>query len=280
MADEQDWALYTDQAYVADTDTLLARTAAGAGVEIPGAAFVKKDGSGNVSVPASILTINGGKGLLQHDVTNMYVRPTNSGSSLFLGAANANIVYIASGGMAPFSDNAFILGSSVQRWSVVYSATGTINTSDEREKDWRGKLVDAELRAARRIASEIGIYRWLHAIEEKGDDARYHFGVRAQRVWAIMADEGLVDPIDQNGRPGTTPYAFLCFDEWDAIPARPAIAEVRGDKGEITIPAMPAYPGQESGNRFGLRVDQLALFLLAAQEQRLAALEAATGASA
>ena len=46
------------------------------------------------------------------------------------------------------------------------------------------------------------------------------------------------------GRPtGACSYAFLCFDQFD------------------------------EGDRYSIRVDQLALFLLAAQEQRLAALE-------
>src|SRR3546814_17947156 len=30
-----------------------------------------------------------------------------------------------------------------------------------------------------------------------------------------MAKHGLVDPISEDGRPGKTRYAFLCFDEWE-----------------------------------------------------------------
>lgn len=47
MAVEQDWAAYADQAYLNDTDTLLARTAVGAGVEVPATAFAKKSSSGH-----------------------------------------------------------------------------------------------------------------------------------------------------------------------------------------------------------------------------------------
>ena len=90
-----------------------------------------------------------------------------------------------------------------------------------------------------------------------------------------MADEGLVDPISDDGLPGSTPYAFLCFDQWDAEPGRPAVEEVLDDDGNVITAAWPAQPGIEAGNRFGLRVDQLALFLIAAQEARIAALEAA-----
>src|SRR3546814_7183771 len=50
----------------------------------------------------------------------------------------------------------------------------------------------AELAAAARIARELGFYCWNDAIAAKGaDGARRHFGVRAQAVWAIMAEEGL-----------------------------------------------------------------------------------------
>ena len=77
-------------------------------------------------------------------------------------------------------------------------------------------MSEAELRAAQRLLSEIGIFQWTEAITAKGvDGARLHVGVRAQRVWAIMAEEGLVAPIGENGRPsGPCPYAFLCYDEW------------------------------------------------------------------
>lgn len=192
--------------------------------------------------------------LTAYDACDTHVFTTTSGAVKLL-SSSANF--------RPGGDNSQALGWSGFRWSTVFAATGTINTSDAREKEWRGGLTDAELRAARRIAAELGFYRWLDAIAEKGDEARYHFGVRAQQVWSIMADEGLVDPIGEDGLPGSTPYAFLCFDAWEEAPA------VIGADDEVMQEAVAA------GNRFGLRPDQLVLFLIAAQEQRLAALEAA-----
>jgi len=157
----------------------------------------------------------------------------------------------AGGAGRPGADNAYSLGTAAHRIATVFAGTGTINTSDSRDKAWRGAMAPAELRAAIRIAAELGFYQWHDAIAEKGPDgARQHFGVRAQQVWTIMADEGLVDPLGDDGRPGRTPYAFLCWDEW------------RTDGGA-------AY------SRFGLRSDQLALFIMAALAQRLAALEVA-----
>jgi hypothetical protein len=165
------------------------------------------------------------------------------------------------------TDNNQTLGGAAKRWSVVYAGTGTINTSDGREKSAKRALPAAELAAAKRIAGTIGIFQFLDAIAEKGEEgARLHVGVIAQDVWAIMADEGLIDPIAEGVRPDSH-YAFLCYDEWDAVAA---VEEVCDEEGNVVTPAQAAQP---SGNRFGVRPDQLALFLIAAQEARLAALE-------
>lgn len=169
------------------------------------------------------------------------LRPNSAGAA---GVLSDMLVIRNDASVRPGQDNSQTFGFTGARWSTIYAATGTINTSDAREKMWRGAANEAELRAARRIAGELGFYQWKDAIAAKGaGSARYHFGVRAQAVWTIMADEGLIDPVDAGGHPGATPYAFLCWDAWDG------------------------------GDRFGVRPDQLALFLIAAQERRLAALE-------
>lgn len=231
---------------------------------------------------------------------------------------------LAASAVRPIGDNAVYFGAASLRWKEIYAAVGTINTSDEREKKWRGKPNAAEMRAARRIIDELGFYQWLDAIhgregsehlgnldaaKGKGKNARLHFGARAQQVWAIMADEKLVDPIDKHGRPGKTPYAFLCFDEWDEQteevteerevkrlvhferpgkiidPAtkRPVLLKVSEQAPVIErVPTGEIRVLRKAGDRFGLRLDQLALFLIAGQaarqdelEARLAKLEAA-----
>lgn len=205
-----------------------------------------------------------------------------------------------SGNVRPGADNGQSLGDGSFRWSVVYAGTGTINTSDEREKHWRGELNAAELRAAKRIIGELGIYQWNDAVAEKGEDgARLHFGVRAQRAFAIMEDEGL-----DWGR-----YAWCCYNQWDeqtepvmaevAVPktrkvtqpsslidpamGQPAMVEVDEAYEETEMqPTGEARVTLEAGDRYGVRPDQLAFWLIAAQaaiqadlEARLAALEAA-----
>ena len=165
-------------------------------------------------------------------------------------ALSPRLVVQATGVVRPGADNIQNLAAASFRWANSYFGASPTVTSDMREKTWHGGASAAELRAAGRIVAELGFYQWNDAIAEKGaDGARRHFGVRAQAVWDIMADEALIDPIDADGRPGATPYAFLCWDEW----------ETEG----------------ETRTRFGIRPDQLALFLIAGQAARIAALEAA-----
>lgn len=202
------------------------------------------------------------------------------------------------------SDNSQSLGWGGNRWSVVYAATGMINTSDETEKVWRGAPTDEELAAAREIIDELGFFQWKQAIDEKGEDARIHFGVRAQQVWRIMAAHNLVDPISDDAKPGKTPYAFLCWDGWEEqvedvyeyqdvtvtrkVPTKVGTGLVdaegkpvmRDDEVDREYTVRQFLPNGEkklvraAGHRYGVRADQLTLFLIAAQEARLKKLEA------
>lgn len=230
------------------------------------------------------------------------IRFFNGGGFGFETSGTERVRIEAGGTLRPSADNSYSLGSASFRWSVVYAGTGTINTSDEREKAWRGDLTDDEYTAGLRVIDELGFFQWNDAVAEKGaDGARIHFGVRAQRVWGIFADAGLVEPLSR-GKPGATPYAFLCYDEWGAVqepviergtrPAEIPTGEIyksgkrKGEpKTETVDEPYERYTGKlrtvlKAGDRFGIRPDQLCLFLLAVQgrrqteiEKRLAALE-------
>lgn len=58
----------------------------------------------------------------------------------------------------PGADNAYTLGESSFRWSTVYAATGTINTSDARDKTVTGTLADV----ASRIVDAVSpvLFKW------------------------------------------------------------------------------------------------------------------------
>lgn len=163
------------------------------------------------------------------------------------------------GVVAPGMDNAQDFGAPALRWGQIYAANGSINTSDAREKTGPRDLTESELAAAADIARLPCIFRWLHAIEEKGEDARLHCGPTVQAVIATMQSHGLA-PFR---------YGFVCHDEWEET------AEQR-DPG--TDEVMQEY--RPAGDRYSLRPSELAHFIMrgvvARQddlERRLAALE-------
>lgn len=251
------------------------------------------DTANNISTNGAILQINAAKWLAQHDGTNAYVR-ANTGN-MYMGAGGANIVVLSTTALSPVVDNSVSLGGSANRYTTVYAVTGSINTSDERYKNWRGDLSETELKAAKLISNEIGVYQWLDAVEEKGENARLHIGVRAQRVFKILEECGL----------DWRRYAWCCYDKWEdefepifeyttkyrTIPfekeVESSIVDVEGNNIKKTEIVEEQVEYQEmvdtgekrlvrpAGDRYGVRPDQLAMFLIAAQEQRLAALEAA-----
>ena len=141
----------------------------------------------------------------------------------------------------PSPDNTLGLGVSSFRWTTVYATTALINTSDATTKQWLGDFNDTEMAVASDIFAEIGSYKFLDAMEEKGDKARTHVGVRAQNIEQVFAKRGL------NG----FDYGLLCFDKWEDN----------------------AIEGAKAGQRYGIRSDELQYFLIAALEKRLTALE-------
>jgi hypothetical protein len=152
------------------------------------------------------------------------------------------MVINSTGVVRPGGDNTQTLGAAAKRWSVVYAGTGTINTSDEREKQQISALDDAERRVAVALKGLVKKYKYNDAVAIKGPDARIHVGVIAQEVVAAFAAEGL----------DATRYALLCHDTWEAEPEELAF------EGNATI------PGREAGERYGVRYDELLAFMIAA----------------
>jgi len=173
-----------------------------------------------------------------------------SGSNAYFGESSAYAVIggvsgvvIASGGTFPgtgryvgdavswraWTDNSYSLGTSVQRWTVVYAVTGTINTSDATEKQQVRELSESERLVAQRVKKLIRAFKWNDAVATKGDGARTHFGVMAQDVQAAFAAEGL----------DASQYGLFCSDTWTTLDGT-------------------------SQTRLGVRYDELLAFVIAA----------------
>lgn len=137
--------------------------------------------------------------------------PSTNQLSVYDYIAGANKLVFTSGGdtshggvFKPLSDNVSSLGSGANRWSVVYAATGVINTSDARYKQDVRDVTEAEKAVAVAIKSKIKAFRFKDAVAQKGDAARFHIGVIAQEVAQAFTDNGL-DP---------NKYAMFCNDTW------------------------------------------------------------------
>lgn len=169
------------------------------------------------------------------------------------GAGNVLRWQIRSAGhFLPGSDNAYTVGAAGARPSVLWAATGTISTSDAREKTPVRALDANELAAAAALVKEIGAYKWLASVACKGGEARDHIGMTVQRAIEIMESHGL-EPFS---------YGFICFDEW-------------GESPEVIDEGVVVSEARAGGSRYSFRTDQLSLFLAAGLEARISALEKA-----
>ena len=126
---------------------------------------------------------------------------------------NALTVDNASGGVTliaplrPATDNATTLGASGARWSAVWAATGTIQTSDGRQKT---DIAPSDLGLDFILALEPVRYRWIIGGNETGEPRpgrRTHYGLFAQQVQAVLAGTDfaghiLADPTDPQSEQG------------------------------------------------------------------------------
>jgi len=134
------------------------------------------------------------------------------------------------------TDNVLSLGRSSQRWTTVYAATGTINTSDARTKQQDRPLSDAEKAVAIKAKGLLKAFKFNDAVVEKGDGARIHFGIYAQELADAFTSEGL----------NPEKYGMFCYDKWDAE---------YDDDGNTKLAA---------GDRYGIRYEELLAFIIAA----------------
>ena len=156
------------------------------------------------------------------------------------GFTTVGLNYGANATFTPIVDNAVGLGKAATRWSVVYAGTGTINTSDARLKQDIIELSDKEQLVAKNLKTLIRRFKYIDAVKEKGDNARYHFGVIAQDVVEAFAQQGL----------DATEYGILCYDEWEDQ------LDILDNDGNVI------QAGRKAGNTYGVRYEELLAFII------------------
>lgn len=265
----------------------------GAGTSAMSVSNIYTDGT-NVGINNTNPTGYGGRLVLgNYSVTaaaseKIYIATTRAICELWAdGATNANGVFLgvgwANGGQGPFTvkigassvlvvdtasvrpgaDNSYSSGTAGNRWSVVYAATGTINTSDAETKEQIEELDDVEHRVALRLKSLVRKFKFKDAVTEKGDNARIHIGWIAQEVQQAFESEGL-----DAGR-----YAIFCRDEWwektvAEVQEHLEIVDGQPVRKAVTTNVLKKYdcetPGAVKKSRLGVRYEQLLAFVVAA----------------
>lgn len=190
--------------------------------------------------------------------SNAFTALNASAANLFSVAASGNALFY--GNAYPANDNTNSSGIITNRWSVVYSATAAINTSDGRLKLLRdGKseisdtwevspLSEAELKAALELADELGAYKFKDSVTAKGEDARIHIGLTVQKAIEVLEKNGLF----------AFEYSFICYDEWDASDA---VYDLMGDE-DTGFTEVMVEPARAAGSVYSFRESGLHSFII------------------
>jgi hypothetical protein len=171
-------------------------------------------------------------------------------------------------------DNVYDCGHPSYRWDDIRATNGTIQTSDQNEKQQISALTNAEMTAAKAISTLFKTFKWNSAVSAKGDAARTHAGVIAQDIQAAMTAAGL-DAGD---------YAFFISNTWWETQTEVPAVEADEENGieavaaytstDIYDTAEEAPEGATKRTRMGIRYPELLSFVGAATEQRLTNVEA------
>ena len=140
---------------------------------------------------------NGNIALFQKDGSTVGSIGSASGE-VFIGSGDTTLRFFAAGdAVLPRGtgggqrDGLISLGAGSNRFDDVYATNGTIQTSDRNEKQDIAELSEAEQRVAVAAKGLLRKFRWKSAVEEKGDEARTHFGIIAQDLQDAFTAEGL-----------------------------------------------------------------------------------------
>jgi hypothetical protein len=211
-----------------------------AGLELRGAGEILFTRNGDMAT-FNRLTTDGEAVRFRKNNTPVGSIGTQTGALTLDGAANYTGVYFGTTSWLPRyngvnTDDLVDVGSSVLRMDDIYATNGTIQTSDRNEKQDIEELTEAEHRVAVACKGLLRKFRWILSVEEKGDDARIHFGIIAQDLQAAFEAEGL-----DAGR-----YAmFIHTDWWEHEVEMPAVEAQDAVYETVVTPAEYDEEGNE-----------------------------------
>ena len=192
--------------------------------------------------------VNGGKVEYRYNTSKasfIHLEALNMTSASATGSTILTVRYRGDGiqEVSPWGNNIINLGSTNDRWKNTYLASNPNVSSDERLKTSISLVPDAVLDAWGEVSWQQ--FQMRDAVAEKGESARLHNGLVAQRIDAVFKAHGL----------DASRYGLFCFDSWEATP------EERDENGNIMQEARPA------GDAYSLRYEE-ALCMEAAYQRR------------
>ena len=202
-----------------------------------------------------------------------------NGGQLYIGSGDVGLRfrYGSTDCIEPFShsgealrDDAIDLGHSSNRFDDVLATNGTIQTSDQNEKQDIASATTKELNVAKKLSALFKTFRWKDKVTEKGDKARTHSGIIAQEIQSAFSAEGL----------DVSNYGLFTSNTWWEKEVQ--VPEVKAVEG-TNIEAKEAYTymdikdektdGYTERTRLGVRYPELFSFIFSSIEARLTALE-------
>lgn len=207
---------------MADTTNRLAVSAAATLLTHAGAGHQLKVNKASASDTASLLyqsdwSGRAEMGLMGDDHWRLKVSAdgTNWIAALAVNPASGATTVAAT--LKPATDNSATLGASGARWASIWSATGTIQTSDSRQKT---DIAPSDLGLDFILALNPVRYRWIVGGREDGIEhpgRRTHYGLLAQEVKTALDAAGCTDfaghvlanPTDPSSEAGLRYNAFI-----------------------------------------------------------------------
>ena len=260
--------------------TALNTNAAGLQLESDGYLSACRTG-GNVLL-VNRKSSNGAMATFQKDGTtvgNVFV----TGSNMGIGSSDTGLLFANTvNAILPFNantflerDNAIDLGRpTIGRFNDAYVTNGVTSGSDRTQKQDILEITTAEYNVAKACKGLLRSFRWIDAVEKKGDDARIHFGIMAQDLQDAFTAEGL-----DAGKYGM----FMSNTWWETeteVAAVEAVDEVTDEDGNVTteaVEAKDAYTRTDTfetlaeapadateRTRLGVRYTELLAFIIAA----------------